>query len=49
MISAQLSPEEYAHPTSAVGASSTWMDHDGIDSEGAMGNEHIPAFEHPMD
>ena len=49
MISAQLSQEEHAHPTSVVASSSTWMESDGIDSEGAIGNEHIPVCEHPTD
>ena len=35
MISTQLTPKEYADPTSIVGSSLTWMDRDGIDSESA--------------
>jgi hypothetical protein len=49
MISVQLSPKEYAHPTSVVGSSSTWMDRDGVDSESAIGNVHIPDDEYPTD
>ena len=49
MISAQLSPREYADPTSIVGSSLTWMGRDGIDSESAIENEHIPDDEYPTD
>ena len=49
MISAQLSPKEYAGPTSIVGPSSTWMGRDGIDSESVIENEHIPDDEYPTD
>ena len=49
MISAQLSPKEYADPTSIVGSSLTWMGRDGIDSESAIENEHIPDDEYPTD
>ena len=43
----QLPPKEYRDPTSIVGSSLTWIDHDEI--ECVIGSDHIHVCEYPTD